>query len=345
MAKAVAGYSWDTTSLGPMETWPAALKIACGMMLNSRFPKAILWGSDMVLLYNTAFAPILGKKPNALGRSFRDVWAEAWDEIGPIAEKAMEGEATFIEDFPLVINRHGYDEQAYFTFCYSPIFDENGEIAGMMDTVVETTAKVEQQKRTDFLNRELHHRIKNMLASVAAIANQTLRGSISVADARIALQHRIGALASAHTKILDEGARRTSLEDIVRASISPHLGDTPQVVLGGPDLKLDARQAMAVALTVNELTTNAIKYGALSCDEGRVCVEWGIEEEAPENERFFLHWTETGGPKVCAPDNQGFGSVLISQIAPVDFHGKATLEYRDEGFAYRLCGDAASLPA
>src|SRR5690606_32773955 len=112
--------------LGPLEGWPSALKIALGMALNSKFPKCILWGPQLITLHNDAFRPILGAKPPALGQPFSEVWSEAWHEIGPIAERAYAGEATFIENFPLEIERHGYPEQCYFTFCYSPIRDENG---------------------------------------------------------------------------------------------------------------------------------------------------------------------------------------------------------------------------
>ncbi|MBO0343644.1 sensor histidine kinase [Roseibium sp. CAU 1637] len=344
MSRAVAEFPWETTPLGPMADWPPALKIACGMMLNSHFPKAIAWGSDLTTIYNSAFAPILGEKKNSLGRSFADIWAEAWDDIEPIAAKAMNGSATFIEDFPLVINRHGYDETASFTFCYSPIYDERGTVCGFMDTVIETTAKVEQQKRTDFLNRELHHRIKNMLASVAAIANQTVRGSISINDARVSLQHRIAALANAHTKILDAQSRKVDLEEIVRAALSPHLGDGRVVTFEGPRLDLDERQSMALALTVNELTTNAVKFGAFSQGTGSVMVTWGVDTTADEGRGFFFVWAERGGPAVAPPSKEGFGSILLSQIAPVDFGGEVSMEYGEGGFVYRLFGDRDKLP-
>ncbi|MEB2846669.1 hypothetical protein GAO09_00110 [Rhizobiales bacterium RZME27] len=112
------------------------------MALSSSFPQAVIWGPDLITIHNDAFLPILGEKPLAIGRSFADIWSEAWDQIGPIATQAYQGRPTFIEDFPLVINRHGYDEQAYFTFCYSPLRDDKGNIAGMIDTVVETTDTV-----------------------------------------------------------------------------------------------------------------------------------------------------------------------------------------------------------
>src|SRR4051794_20675278 len=134
MARMVREFDWAATPLGPQASWPLELKTAVNILLESRFPKAIVWGPALVTIYNDAFRPILGDKREALGRSFADVWAEAWDDIGPIAERAFAGEATFVEDFPLVIDRSGRPEQAWFTFCYSPVRLADGTVAGMMDT-------------------------------------------------------------------------------------------------------------------------------------------------------------------------------------------------------------------
>ncbi len=98
------------------------------------FPQAIVWGPQLITLYNDAFTPILGNKPYALGRTFSEVWSEAWAEISPICDAAFQGHATYIENFPLVIERGQAQEQAYFTFCYSPIRDPQGAVVGMLDT-------------------------------------------------------------------------------------------------------------------------------------------------------------------------------------------------------------------
>jgi PAS domain-containing protein len=161
MAKLVNEFAWDSSPLGPRVDWPAELQTFVRHILESGFPAAIVWGEGLVTIYNDAFRPILGNKPEALGRSFADVWAEAWDKIGPIADRAFAGSATYIEDFPLVINRLGEPEQAWFTFCYSPLRLSDGTVAGMMDTVVETTATVRGRSDLALLNQELGHRLKN----------------------------------------------------------------------------------------------------------------------------------------------------------------------------------------
>lgn len=124
------------------------------------------------------------------------MWAEAWDEIGPIAADALAGKSTFLENFPLAVDRDGTGEQAYFTFCYSPVLDADGTIVGFLDTVIEITETVQAQRQADVLNAELGHRIRNILALVGSIASQTLRSSASLAEAEASLNTRLRALAS-----------------------------------------------------------------------------------------------------------------------------------------------------
>ena len=178
MARKVENFDWRSTPLGPIEHWPAELKTLARHVLESQFPKAIAWGPELTTIYNDAFRPILGEKPEALGRPFSHVWSEVWADIGPIAERALAGEATFIEDHPLIINRSGEPEKAWFTFCYSPVRLADGSIRGMLDTVIETTATVRAREDLVLINKELGHRLKNTLALVHSITLQTLQGTV-----------------------------------------------------------------------------------------------------------------------------------------------------------------------
>ncbi len=171
MAGRIRAHDWSATPLGPIESWPHALRTAVGMVLGSGFPSCIVWGPHLVTIYNDAFRPILGTKPEALGRPFSEVWSEAWQALDPIAKDAFAGKATFIEDFPLTIERSGFPEQAFFTFCYSPIRDEHGNVAGMLDTVIETTGKVLVERRQAFLlslDEQLRGRTDPSEATLAA---------------------------------------------------------------------------------------------------------------------------------------------------------------------------------
>ncbi|QLG93637.1 response regulator [Pseudomonas yamanorum] len=152
MAEQVRYHDWASTPLGPLEHWPDVLKTTVALSFASSFPQAIVWGPELITLYNDAFIPILGDKPDALGRPFNEIWKEVWPQVSPIAAAAFAGQATFIENFPLLIERGDGPEQAYFTFCYSPIRDSQGKVVGMLDTVTETTTTVFLARRLAVLD-------------------------------------------------------------------------------------------------------------------------------------------------------------------------------------------------
>jgi PAS domain S-box-containing protein len=143
--------NWTASPLGPPEAWPSALRGIAGLMLASKFPMFLAWGPQLALLYNDAYAPILGSKhPHALGRPFREVWSEIWTEIEPLVERALAGEATFHENFRLVMERNGYPEETWYTFSYSPVPDDSGAVGGMFCACTETTQAVLTDRRQGF---------------------------------------------------------------------------------------------------------------------------------------------------------------------------------------------------
>jgi hypothetical protein len=148
-ASALLAFPWETTPIGPVDSWPEQLRLLVEVMLSSEFPMMIVWGRDYTQLYNDAFRPILGtgKHPGALGRSARETWAEIWDEIGPLFARVFAGEAVWNADHRLLINRHGYDEEAYFTYSYSPLHDDSDDVAGLLVVATETTAQVVDRRR------------------------------------------------------------------------------------------------------------------------------------------------------------------------------------------------------
>jgi PAS domain S-box-containing protein len=157
MAALMRAHDWSDSPLGPPAQWPQALRSVVSLMLASKFPMFVAWGPQLGFLYNDPYAEILGKKhPAALGRRFREIWEEIWDDVGPLAERALAGEATFQENLPLLMHRKGYDEQTWFTFSYSPVFDDDGEIAGMYCTCTETTAVVLASRHREREIERLH---------------------------------------------------------------------------------------------------------------------------------------------------------------------------------------------
>jgi len=126
-----------------------------GLLLNSKFPMFLAWGPQLRLLYNDAYIEILGDKhPSALDSRLDDTWHEVWDDVQPSIEQALGGHSVFAENLPLTVNRRGYEERAWFTFSYSPVFMENGEVGGMFCAVMDTTEQVSAERhRADEITR------------------------------------------------------------------------------------------------------------------------------------------------------------------------------------------------
>src|SRR5512146_935922 len=144
MGALMRGMDWSKTPIGPVTQWPQSLKTAVRIILTSRYAMFIWWGRELINLYNDPYRAFLGSKhPAALGRSAREVWSEIWEQIGPRAETVLvEGESTYDESLLLLMQRHGYPEETYFTFSYSPLPDDSGRTGGLFCAVTEVTRQV-----------------------------------------------------------------------------------------------------------------------------------------------------------------------------------------------------------
>lgn len=193
--------------------------------------------------------------------------------------------------------------------------------------------------RQAILTGELEHRIKNTLAMVGAIANQTMRGD-SVAAAREAFAARLMILSRAHDLLTRTSWLSAPIKDVVEGALAPHRTGENRIHASGPAFELPPKQALALAVAVHELATNAVKYGALST-RGNIDIAWSNElvESQP---RFHLVWTESGGPAVDVPaaSQKGFGSRLIERMLANDFGGTVKTHYRPDGVVCELIAPA-----
>ncbi len=156
MAKLMRDKAWESTSLGPVESWPPGLRSAVRIVLTSRFSMWMGWGDDLAFLYNDAYrADTLGlKHPSVLGRPTREVWSEIWSEIGPrIAVVLQEGRATWDEGLLLILERSAYREETYHTFSYSPLHDDDGKVRGVLCVVIEETGRLISERRVGLLGK------------------------------------------------------------------------------------------------------------------------------------------------------------------------------------------------
>ncbi len=185
-----------------------------------------------------------------------------------------------------------------------------------------------ERKKAEELQRlllnELTHRVKNTLANVQSLANQTLRGAKDVDAARKSLDGRIGTLARAHDLLTQRQWMGADLVDVVDRAMKPFAA--AQVKCFGPSVDLSSQQALALSLALHELATNATKYGALSCPEGRVELSWRMNGET-----LHLAWRESGGPPVAPPSRKGFGSRMLEVGLLHDMGAKTTLAFALSG--------------
>jgi serine phosphatase RsbU (regulator of sigma subunit) len=146
---------WAASPLGPVSTWSPTLIAAVDLALNTRFPVTLFWGPRGVLLYNEGYAPMIGNKhPAALGTPIELVFPEIWEDIGPMVGSVLDGHGgTWVEDLRLLMERRGFPEECYFTFSYSAVHNEAGEIEGIIDIAAETTQQVLAQRRLRLLSR------------------------------------------------------------------------------------------------------------------------------------------------------------------------------------------------
>jgi len=180
---------------------------------------------------------------------------------------------------------------------------------------------------------ELHHRIKNTLATVSAIASQSLRTATSIEHGQQAIEGRLVALGRAHDLLMQVSWANASLAATVRGATEPYDGrGAGHFSIDGPDIGITSGAVIALAMTFNELCTNTTKFGALSVPTGRVEITWTIDDET---QRLRLTWTEIGGPAVQAPSRRSFGTRMMGSLGQ-QLNGKVELEYLPTGFVYTL---------
>ncbi|MET0721660.1 MAG: sensor histidine kinase [Tardiphaga sp.] len=184
------------------------------------------------------------------------------------------------------------------------------------------------------LLEELHHRVKNTLATVIAITSQSLRTADSLEQGRLAVESRLVALGRAHDLLLQANWSSAKLADVIHAAIEPFDGgqDARRFVVQEIPVEIGAGAVLPLTMSLNELCTNAVKYGALSNTTGRIEITSRVDEKA---ERFRLTWTESGGPAIQQPTRQGFGTRLIGRLAD-QVQGNARLKYEPTGLVYEL---------
>jgi two-component sensor histidine kinase len=195
----------------------------------------------------------------------------------------------------------------------------------------EIAERREAEMHRELLINELNHRVKNTLATVQSIAAQTLRTSTVETEVRDRIDARLIALSDAHNLLTEHNWEGTTLDRVVEMALRPHRSDREdRFEVHGPEVQLSPKTALAIAMALHELATNAIKYGALSNEEGQVALHWQIKA-ADGEQRLHVVWSEQGGPPVTPPTRKGFGTRLIERGLAAELGGSVQLSYPVNG--------------
>lgn len=206
---------------------------------------------------------------------------------------------------------------------------ENGRL--YQEAQHEIAERRQAQSQQSFLIRELHHRVKNTLATVQAVVGATARSTSNIDDFYKAFVGRIVSLANTHSLLTEAVWQTAPLREILEKELKPY-NDVrgERIKLDGPAVELPSEIAVPIGMAVHELTTNAAKYGALSVRNGRVSVTWDVHEDGDEK-RLTMSWEEKGGPNVSQPERQGFGSRLLHRVLTTQLNAKVEVDYDPTG--------------
>jgi PAS domain S-box-containing protein len=215
-------------------------------------------------------------------------------------------------------------------------YDDDGKPLRMVGVDIDITRYKEVESRQNLLIRELHHRVKNTLATVQAIVGSTARTANSIDEFYQGFVGRIVSLARTHNLLTEDLWQKASLEDLIRTELGPYEDEARnRVLVNGPPVELPSEAAVPVGMAIHELTTNAAKHGALSTFGGQVEVEWRVE---PSEDRPILHfsWKEKGGPRVVEPTRQGFGSRLLQRVLTTQLQAQVTMDFHEDGLRFSM---------
>jgi two-component system CheB/CheR fusion protein len=244
---------------------------------------------------------------------------------------ASKGQGTRPEEFETIWQARG-GEAVPVSVSNSPVRNASGRVIAGSLIARDISDRRSAERHARMMLGELNHRVKNTLASVQAIALQTLTTSPSLEDFQKSFLARLKALSQTHNLLALDAWHGVNLSALVRSELAPYQDErhASRVRLYGEDLQLTPKIALALSMALHELTTNAMKYGALSNNRGQVDVSWTIK--AVDNHRWLnLSWVESGGPAVATPMTRGFGTRLITGGLAYELEGDATLEFLPDG--------------
>jgi two-component sensor histidine kinase len=300
----------------------------------------VLRGRDHFFeLVNPSFLKLVGGR-DILGKTMRKGLPEIVNQayLGLLDRAFRSGEAFIGRKMRWLLQQrpNGELEEYFLDFVFQPILNFGGEVAGIFVEGNDVTGHVRAELRQSLLIRELHHRVRNTLATVQAVMNLTACISATIEDFKEAFAGRVACLARTHSVLTEELEQSISFFDLLNHELSPYCGeDGRRVQLDGPFVELPSQIAVPLGIAIHELTKNSRKHGALGREKGRIEIDWTVVTR-DGGRALLCKWREQDGPPVSPPTSQGFGSMLLNRVLSQQIRAEVDVQYDRNGFRVRM---------
>ncbi|UPJ58436.1 PAS domain S-box protein [Bradyrhizobium sp. 192] len=287
--------------------------------------------------FNRAAVEMAGRTPQP-GDEWCVTWKLYWPDGSPLPHNECPMAVALRENRPVrgaeAIAERPDGKRVPFIPYPTPLRDAEGNLVGAINMLVDISERKQAENAQKVLIDELNHRVKNTLATVQSLASQTARHAVDLQEFLPTFTGRLLALARGHDLLTRRNWQDAPFEQLVHDIVTPVSGG--RVVTGGPNVHLDARTALSVTMVLNELLTNAAKYGSLSVPGGTVSFVWRVVEGERTQLTLVCEWCERGGPGVAPPKRRGFGTRLMERCVEHDLAGEFDLVFESEGTRCRM---------
>jgi PAS domain S-box-containing protein len=289
-----------------------------------------------ITFYNKAAVELSGREPILGSDQWCVTWKLYWPDGTPMPHNECPMAVSLRENRPVrgteAVAERPDGSRVPFAPYPMPLRDEDGRLVGAINMLVDITDRKDAEARQKVLIDELNHRVKNSLATVQSLAAQTAKHSENLQDFATKFEARVISLARAHDLLTKRSWISAPLESLLQDIVAPYGSGQDRLRIGGPKLDLNARTALSLTMVLNELVTNAAKYGSLSAPSGTLSVQWEINSEG----MLVIEWLEQGGPSVSVPSRRGFGTRLIERCVERDLDGSLDLRFVETGVRCRM---------
>lgn len=304
---------------------------------TTRMPMVFLDAKEAgypIIFANDAFLNLTGyRREEVLAQGFRFIVSQKTDDL-TLAKIDAEFEIGNGNDDSLEAFCGRKDGSEFWALIYiSPVRDESGEVVQHFASFVDISEHKNQEYEAKILIDELNHRVKNTLSTVQAIVYQALRTATDPEVIRESIESRLFALSRSHDLLSRETWRSAALVDVIKEALLPFGvtdGRAERFMISGQNHRFPPKAVLALSIAINELATNAVKYGAFSNEAGTIAIWWTVEPSS-EGDLLILHWQEKDGPRVSPPTRKGFGSRVLERGLAYELGGTVTLNYFPDG--------------